>query len=111
MSERRVYFTWEGNTLIFGDRDGYKWETTCRIVQDAASAVDMAGGYGIHPLENIEKKLPEEDVKQFIRIVCEVNGKIYTETRHKEISRKVTVGDIQKTFDKYNIRIEVKDNQ
>lgn len=111
MSEHRVYFTWEGNTLIFGDRDGYKWETTYRIVNDAASAVDMAGGYGLHPLDHIEKKLPEEDVKQFIRIVCEVNGKIYTETRHKEIARKVTVGDIQKTFDKYSIKIEVKDNK
>jgi hypothetical protein len=45
MSERRVYFTWEGNTLIFGDRDGYKWETTYRIVQDAASAVHTFCGY------------------------------------------------------------------
>lgn len=111
MSEHKVYFTWGGNTLIFGDQDGYKWDTTYRIVQDAASAVDMAGGYGLHPLEQIEKKLPKEDVKQFVRIVCEVNGKIYTETRHKDIAKKVTVGDIQKTFDKYNIKIEVKDNK
>jgi len=111
MSEIREYFTWEGNTLIFGDRDGYKWETTYKIVQDAASAVNLASGYGLHPLENIERKLPEKEFKQFIRIVCEVNGKIYTETRHKEIARKVTVGDIEKTFDKYSIKIEVKDNK
>jgi len=111
MSEHREYFTWAGNTLIFGDRDGYKWETTYRVVQDAASAVDMANGYGLHPLDNIEKKLPEEDLRQFIKIVCEVNGKIYTETRHKEIARKVTIGDIEKTFDKFNIKIEVKDNK
>lgn len=111
MSEHREYFTWGGNTLIFGDQDGYKWETTYRIVQDAASAVDMAGGLSIDALEQIEKKLPKEDVKQFIKIVCEVNGKIYTETRHKEIARKVTVDDIQKTFDKFNIKIEVKDNK
>lgn len=25
MSEHKVYFTWGGNTLIFGDQDGYKW--------------------------------------------------------------------------------------
>jgi hypothetical protein len=110
MSEHREYFTWGGNTLIFGDRDGYKWETTYRIVQDAASAVDMAGGLSIDALEQIEKKLPKKDVKQFIKIVCEVNGKIYTETRHKQTAKKITVGDIQRTFDKYNIKIEVKDN-
>jgi hypothetical protein len=110
MSERREYFPWGNNTLIFGDRDGYKWETTYRIIKDVADTIGMAGGLRPDIIEHIEKKHKEEEVREFVRIVCEVNGKIYTETRHKQAAKKITVSDMQKTFDKYNIKIEVKDN-
>jgi hypothetical protein len=111
MGEIKEYFTWEGNTLIFGDQDGYKWETTYRIIQTAASAVEMSGGIKLDSMHHIEKALEPEEVKEFIRIVCEVNGKIYTENRLKETKNKITVSDIKKTFDKFDIKIEVKDNR
>jgi phosphoribosylformimino-5-aminoimidazole carboxamide ribonucleotide (ProFAR) isomerase len=111
MSEIREYFTWEGNTLIFGDQDGYKWETTYRIIQTAASAVEMGGGIRLDSMNHIEKALEPEEVKEFVRIVCEVNGKIYTESRFKETKSKITVSDIKKTFDRFDIKIEVKDNK
>jgi hypothetical protein len=110
MSEYKQYFAWGSNTLIFGDDDGYKWETTYRILNDIVSTVGMAGGLSPDIIDHIEKNHKKEDVKEFIRIVCEVNGKIYTETRHKQAAKKITVGDMQRTFDRYNIKIEVKDN-
>lgn len=110
MSQYKQYFPWDQNTLIFGDQDGYKWETTYRLLNDIASTVGMAGGILPDILEKVEKKHKKEEVKEFVKIICEVNGKIYTETRHKQAVKKITVGDIQRTFDKYNIKIEVKDN-
>jgi predicted glycosyltransferase len=109
MSEIREYFAWGSNTLIFGDRDGYKWDTTYRVINEIADTIGMAGGLRPDIIDHIEQKHKKEDVREFVRIVCEVNGKIYTETRHKQAAKKITVSDMQKTFDKYNIKIEVKE--
>ena len=105
MSDQKIYFPWDNNTLIFGDIDGYKWETTYKILSHVADAIGGAGGYSPDIIDKIEKKLQPDELKKFIRIVCEVNNKIYNETRLVETKSKITVSDIKKTIDKYNIKV------
>jgi len=109
MADRIEYFTWENNTLIFGQVDNFKWETTYRIIRDAAAIVADFDGLSRRSIDEIGKKLKPEDAKEFIKIVFEVNGKIYKETRSKKPMKNITVSDVKRTFDKFNVQVKVKD--
>ena len=107
--EEKIWLTWENNTLRWGDVDGFIWDQVY-IVKKAEKIVNDAGMGGIPPdaFEELRKKMEEPEVKQFIRVVCEVNGKIYSESRYKKVESQITVDDIQRTFDRFvNVKIEM----
>ena len=99
--DEKIWLTWEGNTLIWGDKDGFVWDQVF-IVKQAYKIMD--GGTSAPPPEvftKLREEMKEEDVKKFIRIVCEVNGRMYSETRYKTVEKNITIDDIKRTFDRF----------
>ena len=97
------YMIWENNTLMYGLVDSFTWDYVC-VVKNAEKLYDGGTSY---PFDDFEKKYKEDDLKKFIKVVCEVNGKIYSESRYKTVQKKLTIEDIRKTFNHFvNVRVE-----
>ena len=106
--EEKIRLTWENNTLIWGDKDGFVWDQVY-IVKKAEKILNDGGMGGLpqDALDELHRKMTEPEVKKFIRVVCEVNGKIYSESRYKTVEKHITIEDIQRTFDRFvNVRVE-----
>ena len=96
--EEKIWLTWDDNTLRWGDIDGFVWDQVYIVKKVEGMFGGVLPG---DPMAELDKKLPEEEVKKFIKVVCEVNGKIYSESRWKKVQQKITVDDIKRTFDRF----------
>jgi len=104
--EEKIWLTWDDNTLRWGDQDGFVWDQVY-IVKKAQAALGVnIGGYK-DPFDRLREEMKEDEVKKFIKVVCEVNGRIYSESKYQKIEKKITVDDIQRTFDRFvNVKID-----
>jgi hypothetical protein len=111
--DQKIYLKWEDNVIIWDDTLSYgayhfTWDQVW-IVQQAQQAVGGGGWSPRQQFERIREKLPEEEVKKFIKVVCEVNGRIYSEKKYKQVEAQLTVDDIKKTFDTV-LRVKVENS-
>jgi len=108
--DQYTYLTWDNNLILWDDTESYgkyhfTWDQV-RLIQNVQAALNGGGWSPTNPFERIREKLPEEEVKKFIKVVCEVNGRICTEKKYKHIESKITVNEIKKTIDTV-LRVQV----
>ena len=104
--EEKIWLTWGDNTLIWGDKDGFVWDQVYTVKKAEAVLGSGINGIPLNPFERLREEMKEDEIKKFIRIVCEVNGKVYSETRYKTVEAKITIEDIKRTFDRFiNVRM------
>ena len=88
------------------------WEAV--ILEEAASGLGGGSGDGIslprrNPWEEVEKRLKPELARKFLAILLKVNGKQFIEQREITDKKKITLKQIQNTFDHYGLtKIKVK---
>lgn len=114
MSEKRIYLSWNNDSLFFsGGASDYVWSEVYIVMQVAESFGGGAGGGGVifnskDPIEEIEKKLGRKTAQEFKRIVIRVNG--LEKIKDKSREPNVTARHIKNTFQHFGIRVQLESN-
>lgn len=93
----KKWLKWEDNTLIWGDKDGFKWESVFLLISKIKGILSVGGIDSLAPMEDLSKKLSEKEEEDLIKVICEVNGMVYVNSKKKSISKSITIEQINKT--------------
>ena len=94
----KKWLKWEDNTLIWGDKDGFKWEAVYLLLNKIKGILSGGGIDPLAPMEDLSKKLSEEEQETLVKVVCEVNGMVYVQSKKKSLINSITVDQINKTI-------------
>jgi hypothetical protein len=112
MSERKIYLSWNNDSLYFsGGAVDYVWSEVYIVIQ-VAEAFGGEGGGGVifdtkDPIEEIERKLGRKTAQEFKRIVIRVNG--LEKVKDKAREPRVTIKHVNNTFQHFGIKVILQD--
>ena len=104
----KKWLKWEDNTLIWGDKDGFKWEAVYILLNKVKGILAGGGIDPLAPMEDLSKKLSDKEQEDLIKVVCEVNGMVYVGSKKKSISKNITIEQINKTINTIiGVRVDI----
>ena len=81
-------FSWNANPFPNQSKNQFTWDD-CALIDGIVSAI-QGGGYDEH---DFWQRRPKEEKKQFIKLLCKVEGREYKETK-EVLDRKIRISDI-----------------
>lgn len=104
----KKWLLWEDNTLIWGDKDGFKWDEVFILLRKVKGIIEVGGIDKLSPLEDIGKKISEDEKEKLIKVVCEVNGMVYVSSKRKKLEKSITIDQINRTIEKVlNVKVDI----
>ncbi len=106
----KVFLEWENVNFTWDNLD-MLWEDVAILIE--VGEVVKRGGGGLasyvrdNPWDITRRELGEEKTKKFIKIFCRVNNLNYEEVVEPKTKVKVTVDQMQKTFNE-SLKVGVK---
>lgn len=81
-------FSWESNPFPNQSANPFTWDDVA-LITGVIQAI-QGGGYDEH---DFWQRRPKEEKKRFIKLLCQVEGKEYKETK-EVLDRKIRISDI-----------------
>lgn len=117
MADIKIWLPWNIDDLVWGTTE-YIWSEVY-IVQHIADSFGGGGGGMLLPKKDtwneVEKQLNKKNIndeqkKLFLQVVARVNGIVKSEVKtvDTELSKKITINHIRKTFQAFGHKVEVK---
>jgi hypothetical protein len=113
---KKVFLEWENVNFTWDNLD-MLWEDVSILIE-VAEAIKRGGG-GLseyvrnNPWDVTKRQIGEEKTKKFIKIFCRVNDLDFEEVTEPNSKVKVTVEQMEKTFNeslKIGVKIDFKNN-
>ena len=114
--KRKYYLDWKEYAYTWTDKD-WKWIDVYVLIEEAIGGGIPGGIFeldALDPWDSMqkklrEKKIEEEKISKIFEVIVSIKGENKRYKKNKEKEVKITIGDIQKTFNKYgHEHIQVK---